>query len=197
MPTKSYRAIGSLDCPDAERRKLAKNSRSWRCETCGPIKDLLKHPEDSTCNTNECGSASSSRVAGHPHCGEQSDIKSLSSDSDGENRDSSTDSHGSSTSTNGSDSDGGSSTSGESQTGRPKSALNGIEDGEQQPDENQSVSSQQIDHRDSPETPVANATEQNLSHQDRRRSYPPLVFISISVLLFLLILRRVVMIVQA
>lgn len=41
MPTKTNRAIGSLDFSDAERRELASKSKSWKCESCGLIKDLL------------------------------------------------------------------------------------------------------------------------------------------------------------
>lgn len=44
MPTKSNRAIGSLDFSDAERKMLALGSRKWRCESCGLIKDLLRQP---------------------------------------------------------------------------------------------------------------------------------------------------------
>ena len=51
MPTKANRAIGSLDFSDSERKTLAIKSRSWRCENCGLIKDLLRHPDDgSKCN---------------------------------------------------------------------------------------------------------------------------------------------------
>lgn len=46
MPTKANRAIGSLDFTDVERKKLAIKSRTWRCETCGLIKDLLAQPQD-------------------------------------------------------------------------------------------------------------------------------------------------------
>lgn len=202
MPTKSYRAIGSLDFSDAERKKLAKNSRTWRCETCGLIKDLLKHPEVPSCNvSNECESGSTSRVESRSQCDEHSDRKSLSSDSDGETRDSLTDSQGSSTNTNGSDSDGGSSASGESEARRQQSVDDGKDGRQEHPSEDNppATISQQSDRQDpsGATTLAANASEQNLSQHERRRSYPPLVFISISVLLFLLILRRVVMIVQA
>lgn len=44
MPTKANGAIGSLDLPDLERRRLAKKSQIWKCEKCGLIKDLLVHP---------------------------------------------------------------------------------------------------------------------------------------------------------
>lgn len=57
MPTKAKRAIGSLNTPDAERRRLAIKSRTWRCETCGLIKDLLKHPDSQvdSVDTSEAG----------------------------------------------------------------------------------------------------------------------------------------------
>ncbi|CAK9830135.1 Ubiquitin-conjugating enzyme E2 J1 [Anthophora retusa] len=41
MPTPGKRTIGSLDCNKEERQKLAKKSRSWQCDTCGKIVDLL------------------------------------------------------------------------------------------------------------------------------------------------------------
>ena len=190
MPTKSHRAIGSLEFSDAERRKLAKNSKAWRCETCGPIKDLLKQPEDPSSNNNICESAGSSRVKNGSQLEEQSDRKSLSSDSEGENRDSLTDSQKTSTSTNGSDSEGsGSSIVDNISNGIPRSAS------DEHDNAKTAAATQLRAGTDVPQKSVAINSEQNLNHE-RRRSYPSLVFISISVLLFLLILRRVVMIVQ-
>lgn len=52
MPTETNRAIGSLDYSNRERRDLARKSRLWRCETCGPIKDLLNSHNDSSINEN-------------------------------------------------------------------------------------------------------------------------------------------------
>lgn len=44
MPSRGKGAIGSLDFSDEERRSLARESESWVCPTCGPIKKLLKLP---------------------------------------------------------------------------------------------------------------------------------------------------------
>lgn len=46
MPTESHGAVGSLECSDERRRYWAKKSSTWRCETCGLIKDLLVNPND-------------------------------------------------------------------------------------------------------------------------------------------------------
>lgn len=42
MPTQPHKAIGSLDYSDLERKILASKSRSWKCETCGLISELLR-----------------------------------------------------------------------------------------------------------------------------------------------------------
>jgi len=44
MPTPGKGAIGSLDYTDAERRDLAIKSQSWKCDSCGLVKNLLKPP---------------------------------------------------------------------------------------------------------------------------------------------------------
>lgn len=67
MPTEANRAIGSLDYSDNERRDLARKSRSWCCETCGPIRTLLKQPDEkqekekisNDCNKQICGPSTS------------------------------------------------------------------------------------------------------------------------------------------
>nr|VZI50574.1 unnamed protein product [Spirometra erinaceieuropaei] len=41
MPTSGAGAIGALDMPSEERRKLAASSVNFTCENCGPTKDLL------------------------------------------------------------------------------------------------------------------------------------------------------------
>lgn len=46
MPTETNRAIGSLDFTIKERRNLARKSRFWTCDTCGPIENLLKNPTE-------------------------------------------------------------------------------------------------------------------------------------------------------
>lgn len=35
MPTEGVGAIGSLDCPPEERKRLARRSRDWTCSQCG------------------------------------------------------------------------------------------------------------------------------------------------------------------
>jgi len=42
MPTHSAGALGGLECSDAERKRLAKKSLDWRCETCDCVmRDVL------------------------------------------------------------------------------------------------------------------------------------------------------------
>lgn len=42
MPTHGAGAIGSLDYPPEERKKLANRSKEWKCPTCGIINYILK-----------------------------------------------------------------------------------------------------------------------------------------------------------
>ncbi|KAL4110506.1 hypothetical protein PRIC1_002197 [Phytophthora ramorum] len=51
MPTKGEGAIGALDFPAEERKRLAKLSVDYKCETCGRVADLL--PEVETENDEE------------------------------------------------------------------------------------------------------------------------------------------------
>ncbi|KAE8895411.1 hypothetical protein PF005_g874 [Phytophthora fragariae] len=51
MPTKGEGAIGALDFPAEERKRLAKLSVDYKCETCGRVADLL--PEVETENGGE------------------------------------------------------------------------------------------------------------------------------------------------
>ena len=45
MPTEGGGAIGSVDMPPLERRRLARSSLEWVCPTCGvPNKDILPWP---------------------------------------------------------------------------------------------------------------------------------------------------------
>lgn len=53
MPTKANGAIGSLDLPDLERKRLAKKSQTWKCQKCGCIKDLLVQPTQPTSKNSE------------------------------------------------------------------------------------------------------------------------------------------------
>jgi len=46
MPTKGDGAIGALDYNPEERKELAKKSKSWRCERCGPIVEILPEQEE-------------------------------------------------------------------------------------------------------------------------------------------------------
>ena len=53
MPTEGGGAIGSLDAPPQERRRLARSSLEWVCPNCGvPNKDILpvmsKEKQDKT-----------------------------------------------------------------------------------------------------------------------------------------------------
>lgn len=202
MPTKANRAIGSLDFTDAERRKLAKNSKTWRCETCGPIKDLLKHPEQDTSNctagAHTC-EASTSRLDGGIDSQREAtqDGKSLSSDrsdSDGETRVSSSDSQ-SSTSNNNSDVDVSPLTRRTVQQQKRQSQKDLCRDAANTRTKDDQLASSE-NEKDSPEL-LLDGGEQTTSTNlvDGRRSSPSLVFISIFILLFLLILRRVVMII--
>ncbi|KAG7387085.1 Ubiquitin-conjugating enzyme E2 J1 [Phytophthora pseudosyringae] len=45
MPTKGEGAIGALDFPAEERRRLAKLSVDYKCDTCGRVADLLPEME--------------------------------------------------------------------------------------------------------------------------------------------------------
>ncbi|KAG6586513.1 putative ubiquitin-conjugating enzyme E2 [Phytophthora cinnamomi] len=45
MPTKGEGAIGALDFPPEERKRLAKLSVDYKCETCGRVADLLPELE--------------------------------------------------------------------------------------------------------------------------------------------------------
>ncbi len=57
-------AIGAIDYPTEARKKLAVASRKWKCETCGPIIDLLpdkKSRKDSNCAPEDSKSDSSAQ----------------------------------------------------------------------------------------------------------------------------------------
>ncbi|KAK5980727.1 UBiquitin Conjugating enzyme [Trichostrongylus colubriformis] len=54
MPTAGAGALGSLEYPVAERRKLAKKSLEWKCKECGAcMKDALKSLTDEAKKSNE------------------------------------------------------------------------------------------------------------------------------------------------
>lgn len=203
MPTKGNRAIGSLDYSDPERRKLAKQSRTWRCETCGLIKDLLKQPDENHSDSN-C-EASTSRVGNeNVKTNKTRDVKSSScdrDDSDVEIRDSLTDSQKSGTSSNIYKSDRNSESimyQTKEDSIRLDEELELEEYNQHEIDSNQLVDSG-VEEQDSKISSCNNCDEQPIRslESDERRSFPPLVFISIFILLSLLILRRVVMILQS
>lgn len=215
MPTKANRAIGSLDYSDPERRKLARNSRTWRCETCGPIRDLLKHPESTThqacssscqsSSSHQCEEAGTSRInlkAGNlPSQSETSgqNGKSDRSDSDGEIRDNSTDSQ-SSASSNGSDVDSEQSTATTSimqqqreHNLRDRRAEFGVKKARSLKSDSNNNEQQHTTSQDDdiPDELVQSQSSEQTTPVEARRSYPPLVFVSIFILLFLLIIRRI------
>lgn len=187
MPTKANRAIGSLDFSDAERRKLARKSRTWRCETCGLIKDLLVHPEDTKYECNQEGTSgepSTSRVQEGPSAGptKQTSEKSSNNNSDSKQSDS-INNKGSS---------------------KPETPINGkpSEQTESAPNEaSPNRNSLHIGHTRAPyqEQHSPGVQRMGLSQDmvEPRRAYQPLVLKSIFILLSLLILRRVVMVIQA
>lgn len=208
MPTKGNRAIGSLDFSDSERRKLAAKSRTWRCETCGLIKDLLKHPEDAN-RASVCPSGSepgpSTRVEANSTDDQDNRKDRLSdrSDSDGEDRDSSSDSQLTNNSGNsGSDSESNHGSSSNGETTEAKSTTTTRQQAYSRLSQKNSHSSTSNRRDSSPPTrgstiadPVHNLSA--MANNDVRPAYTSFVFRSIFVLLSLLILRRVVMVIQA
>ena len=54
MPTEGVGAIGSLDCPAEERKRLARRSRDWTCSQCGiPNGNLLPAMTEGDGNSQE------------------------------------------------------------------------------------------------------------------------------------------------
>ncbi|KHJ77301.1 hypothetical protein OESDEN_23079 [Oesophagostomum dentatum] len=54
MPTAGAGALGSLEYPVAERKKLAKKSLEWKCKECGAcMKDALKPLTEDAKKSNE------------------------------------------------------------------------------------------------------------------------------------------------
>lgn len=54
MPSAGAGALGSLEYPVAERRKLAKKSVEWKCKQCGArMKDVLKPLTEDAKKSNE------------------------------------------------------------------------------------------------------------------------------------------------
>jgi len=192
MPTKANRAIGSLDFSDAERRKLAAKSRTWRCECCGLIKDLLVQPEsivENRCSIIDSCEPSTSRV--YEHSAElESDTQSQPSGISGSSNrvvphadfPESEYSHEIDTET----------------TTNIQGKLNAIQISK--PEDQGAQLNQNCSHSPA----CSNAFSQNRENsrslegfEEPRRTNPQLVLKSIFILLFLLILRRVVMVIQS
>lgn len=222
MPTKANRAIGSLDFSDTERRKLAIKSRTWRCETCGLIKDLLVHSNNDTSFSGNICSQSMPNQPGTSRVSQSTSELDTVDHSDpgdiinGRNSSSSTSSIISTSS------------SSISNTSTPEQDdLFEVE--ELQSDSNIINSHcdqvKKIQQQPTLETPTSsgvtllsheeNQLEQNSNYQplrstqsqaqslathntvDNQRTYPPLVLKSIFILLILLIVRRIIMMIQS
>lgn len=183
MPTKAKGAIGSLDFSDAERRRLAAESRTWRCETCGLIKNLLVHPDsliERTDPTIDYCKAGTSIMRVESNDNESDRQSSRSINSSGGSRDSSPDSKG--------EKQNDYSCTYSTDTQQNSNPPSDTETNQLEIQSSPSHSSNYYHEQDNRED------TQNLA--DRRRSYPPLVLKSIFILLSLLILRRVVMVIQ-
>lgn len=196
MPTKGNRAIGSLDYSDPERRKLAKHSRTWRCETCGPIKDLLKQPEDTSniIDEHQCEAGALHANDDHVIRNSQSDrSRDSGSDSEGEFRDSLTDSHRSASSSDVSETD----RMAISSLDQPiERSLAGSTSTQPEPGPDVSTTIQATELDNEPISVASTSGTEQTTRTTGGRSYPPLVFTSIFILLFLLIVRRIVIIIQ-
>ena len=54
MPTEGVGAIGSLDCPPEERKRLARRSHEWTCSQCGvPNQSILPPMTEGDGNSQE------------------------------------------------------------------------------------------------------------------------------------------------
>lgn len=216
MPTKANRAIGSLDFSDAERKKLALKSRTWRCETCGLIKDLLVHPDNvvrphSNLSPTNIEPSTSHRIP-NDAADSESDRQSQSSSSrsnysDGGSRDSSPDLKERKSSSN-PDSNHSTTTTTSANSNPLVTAKTNLEQILVRPlnsDDGQAgMQSSRLNSANN-QSNESNRLQQHLEESnsgiqslaDRRRVYPPLVLKSIFILLSLLILRRVVMVIQS
>ena len=198
MPTKANRAIGSLDFTDVERRRLAIKSRTWKCDTCGLIKNLLKHPKSSDTQEEEEeeegnispveSKASTSRLESIPEGSSPARRGSNSDQSDCDHENSQSDSQETNADSRGSDAeDSVKLTTQKSECrnlkmNKPKSNIN---------DETDSNTPALEEHLGSPNNI---GTNQGVIVQGRRAS---IVIRSIFTMLFLLVLRRVIMLAQA
>lgn len=205
MPTEANHAIGSLNLSANDRRALALKSRTWRCETCGLIKDLLVPPQIAIepkaggSSLDDCRPTTSSRVNAGSNDND-SEVSSQSSnipeiDYNSENSDSSQ----------------------EETLLRNQNQASNLDQWEQQAvlaDNTAPINylDQQSNHNLCQQTPnnilgsVQGEREaessvgeaEGFANQDnRRRAYHTLILKSIFVLLSLLILRRVMMLIQS
>ncbi|VDD75718.1 unnamed protein product [Mesocestoides corti] len=73
MPTSGAGAIGSMNLPADERRKLAASSRNYVCEICGPTKDLvLPVTSASSCTAKEAQQVAAQFVLTDPDAPKES-----------------------------------------------------------------------------------------------------------------------------
>lgn len=206
MPTKANGAIGSLDFSDAERKELALKSKSWRCETCGLIRDLLVHPsngspdqlcspsnENAVLDANESSAAGTSRVKDQSlDEGDSEEENKAPSDSDSE------------TSTNSPSPDKSELGDEPIQTSRSEdqSARQGIGQSSQSDERTNQISSGLIAATTTSSSDLgranANHTPQTQELSGRQdRTFSPLILRAIFVTLLLLIVRRIVMVIQS
>jgi len=221
MPTKSNRAIGSLEFSDAERRKLAEKSRSWSCKTCGPIRDLLKHPDepnDDVRNSQSVASTSGHRESSDSDCVAtnskdclQSSSSPVISGNDPSGSEYPQDASQGTTAAIKPETESKISSEIQSRLGADEQDRNSSDDDKTVPrlatgnsgterDESQESNSEQQTGLNGSYTPACDGSRSNvtpLEIQDNRRAYPTLVYASIFILLFILILRRIVMVVQS
>lgn len=223
MPSPANGAIGSLNFSDVERRKLALSSRTWECETCGRIKDLLIPPvvkvEESSrageydADSSRLDATSIDRPAGNQcqpndRCqapNDRCDIEGESNNSVANGSSKASSSSSSFSSSSGSSVGGGS--DGEDRDALFESENSRLESDKLRDGESQSnkygatnlVGNQLNTNSNSPNchTVTNFHREEVIDINERRRTYPPLIWKSIFALLLLLIIRRVFMIIQS
>lgn len=176
MPTKSFKALGSLDFSDSERRKLASESRTWQCETCGLIRDLLKQPKNENIGSDNEDDPNEA----------QKDASEIETDTNNSN---------------------------DQTVNRESDIQNESPQRSARPDTQtpQDSSNTEAQNLDVPNSAITNSIQTNQAQDNSptngpstttnsvqdRRTYPTLVYASIFILLFVLLLRRAVMLVQA
>lgn len=196
MPTKANRAIGSLDFSDEERQKLAIKSRTWSCETCGLIKNLLRHPNNSSNKFRDPTMEPSTSSSHDNNYTDNDDSEAAHSESSSSNkiRDMSNDSKISSDKDSSLEKIQQESLDLNESNSKCQGTINSINKTETATFNSHQPAREQYEqarHREN-----SNEILENLNDR-QRSSYPPLVFKSICILLSLLLLRRVVLILQA